>query len=141
VAVHEVVARVLEQKRHLTRPLDAPARGLGEALCEPQERALARAVAAHERDALAWLELERDAAQDRGAVVYFEPEVLEAERRVGAFIAVREPPVAPAFVGTVSAFTAYIAVNADTVRGQSGSDRAQAGVCLLHRRRQGPEPG
>ena len=59
VAVHEVVARVLEQERDLAGPLDAPARGLGEPLGEPQERALAGAVAAHERDPLAGVEAQR----------------------------------------------------------------------------------
>ena len=35
VPVHQVVAGVLQQQRHLTRALDAPARGLGEPLGEP----------------------------------------------------------------------------------------------------------
>ena len=42
VLVHQVVARVLEQQRHLARALDAPARGLRQPLREPQQRALAR---------------------------------------------------------------------------------------------------
>ena len=66
VVVHQVVARVLEQQRHLARALDAAAGRLGEALREPEHGALAGAVAAHERDALAGMELEVDAAQDGG---------------------------------------------------------------------------
>ena len=83
VPVHEVVAGVLEQQRDLPRPLDAPARGLVEPLGEAKQRALPGAVAAHERDALARVELQRDAAQDRGAVLDLVPQVLDSERWFG----------------------------------------------------------
>jgi len=53
VLVHQVVARVLQQQRDLAGALDAPARLLDKSLDQPQQRALARAVAAHQRHGLA----------------------------------------------------------------------------------------
>ena len=63
VLVDQVVARVLEQQRHLAGALDAPARGLDQALGQPQQRALAGAVAAHQRHALAGRSVEVEPAQ------------------------------------------------------------------------------
>ena len=47
----------------------------------PQERALARAVAAHQRDPLARLDPQVDAAQDRRAVAQLVPQPARLERR------------------------------------------------------------
>ena len=73
VLVDQVVARVLEQQRDLARALDLAARRLGQSLQVAQQRRLARAVAAHQRNPLTGLEAEVDAAQDRRAVLGLDP--------------------------------------------------------------------
>ena len=65
----QVVARVLHQQGDAAAALQAPAGRLREAGEEPQQRRLARAVAAHQRHPLAWREGEIDAAQDGRAAL------------------------------------------------------------------------
>ena len=64
--VDEVVARVLEQQRDAARRSIRPRVGFIEAGRVAQQRRLAGAVSAHERDALARADRERHAAQDAG---------------------------------------------------------------------------
>ena len=87
--VEQVVARVLHQQRDLTAALDATAGRVDEPARQPQERALAGAVAAHQRHPLTGLEPEVDPAQDRGPVSHLEPGVAKLERG-------GRPPVPPA---------------------------------------------
>ena len=91
VLVDQVVARVLEQQRDLAGALDAPARGLGQPLGQPQQRALAGAVAAHQRDPLAGPQLEVEPAQHARAVLDLEPDAAQRERRLGAVVAAQQP--------------------------------------------------
>ncbi len=76
--VDQVVAGVLQQQRDPPRALDPSARGLHQAGGVAQERRLAGAVAAHQRDALAGLDRQIDAAQDRRAVAQLVPHALHA---------------------------------------------------------------
>ena len=82
--VHEVVAGVLQQQRHPPAALDAAAGRLEQAGGVAQQRRLAGAVAAHQRDALAGLQAQRDAAQDRRAVAQLVPHASHAQRRARA---------------------------------------------------------
>ena len=54
-----------------------------------QQRRLARPVAAHQRDRLARVGVQRDAAQDRGPVAQLDPHVLDGEQRRRAARAAR----------------------------------------------------
>ncbi len=71
--VHDVVAGILQQQRDAAGGADRAARGLLQAGEVAQQRGLSRAVAAHQRDALAWGEREVDAAQDGAAALELLP--------------------------------------------------------------------
>ena len=75
----EVVPRVLHQQRHPAAAADPAASGLAEAGGEPQQRRLARPVAAHQRHPLRRREREVDAAQHRGTARDLEPYALEGD--------------------------------------------------------------
>ena len=77
----EVVAGVLQEQRHRSRQLHAPARGREEALGHAQERRLPRAVASHQRDALSGCHDQVDRAQGRRAAGELLPDPAQAQRR------------------------------------------------------------
>ena len=76
----QVVAGVLEQERDPPGADDAAARRLGEPGREPQQRRLARPVAAHQRHALARRQRHVHPAQHRGPARDLVPDPLERER-------------------------------------------------------------
>ncbi len=78
--VDQVVAGVLQQQRDPPRALDAAARGLQQPGGVAQQRRLAGAVAAHQRDALAGGERQLDAAQDRRPVAQLVPDAPHSQR-------------------------------------------------------------
>ena len=86
--VQEVVARVLQQQRDPPAALDAAAGRLHQAGGVAQQRRLAGAVAAHQRDrARPAASVESDAAQDRRPVAQLMPDAPHVERRHGRLAA------------------------------------------------------
>ncbi len=79
--VHEVVAGVLQQQGDPPGPLDPPASGLQQAGRVAQQRGLAGAVAAHQRDALPRGQPQARAAQDRGSPAQLVPHAAQLQRR------------------------------------------------------------
>ncbi len=92
VLVDQVVAGVLEQQRHLARPLHATAGGPHQPLGEAQQRALARAVSAHQRHALARRQRQVEPAQHGGPVLDLEPHPAQCQRGRGPAVAPALPP-------------------------------------------------
>ena len=98
--VHEEIAGTLRQEGDAARRLDPPSLRLDQAGGSPQQRALAGAVAAHERNALARIDPELEATQRLGALLplaQLHPHVAEREggaeatrRAVGRPPSVRE---------------------------------------------------
>ena len=76
--VHQVIARVLGEQRR-GAGADAPAGRLDQPGDRLQQRRLARTVAAHQRDRLAGVGVQRHALQDRGPVAQLDPHVLDRE--------------------------------------------------------------
>ena len=76
----EVVVGVLQQQRDATGCVDAAAGGREQAVGVAQERRLAGAVAAHQRDALTRREREVDAPQDRAPAGALVPDAAKGER-------------------------------------------------------------
>ena len=96
--VHQVVAGGLEQQRHPPAGADAPPGGLEQAGGQPQQRGLARAVAAHERHPFAGRQPQVDAPQRRPPPRPLEPHALEVQRRSGGGAAA-QPQARKATVG------------------------------------------
>ncbi len=92
--VDQVVAGVLQQQRDASGALDAAARRLHQPGGVAQERRLAGAVAAHQRDALAGGDAQVDAAEDRRAVAQLVPDALQTERLRGGLSPPQSPPPA-----------------------------------------------
>ena len=78
--VDEVVGRVLEEQRHPPRALDLPARRSHQSGGVPQQRRLAGAVPAHQRDALAGDDRKRYATENGRPAVDLVPDPVELER-------------------------------------------------------------
>ena len=82
--MQEVVAGVLQQQRHAPGAGNAAAGRLEQAGGVSQQRRLAGAVSAHQRDRLPRRDAQIDAAQDRRPVAQLVPDALQLERRRAA---------------------------------------------------------
>ena len=131
--VDQVVARVLQQQSHLAGALDPAPSRRNQALGQPQQRALARPVAAHQRDPLACGQVERDPTQHHGAVLDLVPDVAQAQGRRGA------PTGAPQQAGEPAPPDGRFGT--DLVRRATHAAALEGRASLLDRHRQGIQSG
>ena len=155
--VDEVVAGVLQQQRHPAGALDAPARGLQQPGGVAQQRRLAGAVAAHQRDALAGLDARgrrragspgRRAARARRRACASARRGLAARRRARARrrAPARRRPRASGAVGLASGSSpcarsvarAWRTPAGARMRGRRARTASRPGVCSAGARSRGP---
>ena len=120
---------MLQQQRHAAAALDLAARRLDQAGGEPQQRRLARAVASHQRDALARRERAGRRRAGPPARAELEPHALEGERG------------AESWGGAAARAGVRLRASAALVGGAAQPAGAQRGARLLHRDRRRAEAG
>ena len=120
--VKQVVTGVLEQERDVPAGFDPPARRPHRALEVAEQRALARAIASHQRHPLARVDPEVDTRQDRRPVAQLVPQPARLDRR---------PPARSA------APLRFVSRRSGSGH-QSG--RTEPRASLLHRSRERPQP-
>src|SRR3954447_13409917 len=99
VLMYEIVARVLHEQRDVAGALDPAAGRRDQPLRQPQQRALAGAVAAHQRNRLAGTQNEVEVAQHGRAVGDLVPEPRDAKAGLEPRTAAPAPPLVPRLEG------------------------------------------